>query len=626
MTYWVRSAAAVGFCLAVASMPAGAQTKDASPTSSPPASPSIILKVGTVDVRDLTFPMPGGGALTIGRIGFTGLVRNDARAHAKRIDIEKIALTLASQTLEIPSIVISNADLPAPLLQIMTAGQTTKDLAGFLTATTVERIEIERIVQRDPSVQVEAIHSGFTIDGVKDGIFASVRVAGSTAAAPGAPGVTEKVQVKSGEIRYQQFNFVEMVRMLTGGGSGDAKRVLQRAVIDGFEVITDQAVVKVKRAEMNDIDGRAPTHPLPTDLKVQAGLATLPPEQQKRLITSISEMLRFVRVGRYSLEDISISIPGEGSLTIGAVTLNGFSGRGIERFAITGFDIKIPGAPVRFDRFEIEGIKYGAMLDAALDAAGSGTPPNFGPGRIAQLMPRLSAIRMSGLDAVTPQGPLALGDIKFELDERPDGANTNSSIASLKIDLVNLPANDGRDHLMALGYKQIVANAQARVSWQRQARALIVQPVGVSLDDVGKIELIARLDNVDADAAMADPDHADRVMRKARLGPIEIRISNFGFAERFYADAAKSAGVSPDAIRAGLAAEMRAQATNNLGPLLAPGSADAIATFLQSPGTITARITPTNGQPPLSLGEIETLGPAAMDRVTVTLQATPNPK
>jgi hypothetical protein len=113
------------------------------------------------------------------------------------------------------------------------------------------------------------------------------------------------------------------------------------------------------------------------------------------------------------------------------------------------------------------------------------------------------------------------------------------------------------------------------------------------------------------------------VMRKARLGPVEIRITNFGLAERFYADAAKGAGISPDAIRAGLAAEMRAQAIGAFGPLLAPGSADAIAAFLQSPGTIVARIAPANGQPPLSLGEIETLGPAAMERVTVTLQATP---
>jgi hypothetical protein len=607
-------------------MPAAAQTNDGSPSGASPASPSISLKVGTLDVRDLTFPLPGGGSLTIGRMSFTGLVRNDARARATRIDIEKIALTFASQTLEIPSIVISNADLPARLYQIMTAGQPAKDLAGFLTATTVDRIDIERIVQRDPSVQVEAIHSGFTITGVKDGLFASVRVAGSTATAPGAPGVSEKVQVKSGEIRYQQFNFAEMVRIFTGGGSGEAKRVLQRAVIDGFEVVTDQAVFKVRRAEMNDIDGRAPTHALPTDLKMQAGLAALTPEQQKRLATSIGEMLRFTRVGRYSLEDISVTIPGQGSLAIGAVTLSGFSGRGIDRFAITGFDIKMPGAPVRFDRFEIEGIKYGAMLDVALDAAASGAPPDFAPARMAKLMPRLSAIRLSRLDAETPQGPLAIGDLRFEWDERDDATNASSAINGFKIDLANLDPNDGLDQLMALGYKQIVANAQARVNWTGKAKALVVQTLGLSLGDVGRIEITARLDNVDADKAMANPDDAERILGAARIGPIEIRIANLGFAERFYADAAKSAGISPDAIRAGLAAEMRTQASDNFGPMLAAGSADAIAAFLQSPGTITARITPADGQPPSSVEELQALGPLAMQRFTITLQAAPKPE
>jgi len=623
MTYRVRSAAALGMVLAAASMPAAAQTDRAQPRGAP-SSLNITLKVGTVDVRDLTFPLPEGGTLSIGRIAFTGLVRNDERARADRIDIEKMTLKTGTQTIEIPAIAISGADLPALLFRTITAGGPANNAVEFLTSTRIDRIEIERVIQRDATAQVEAVHNGITIDGVKDGIFASARIAGSTATAPDASGMSDKIQVKSGEVRYQQFNIAEVGRLFTGGGSGGAKPVLQRAVVDGFEVVTGQAVFRVKRAEMNDVDGRGPAQALPMNLKMQAGLAKLDPEQQKRVLTSAGEILRFTRIGRYSLEGIEVSMLGISNLSIGAVTLTGFSSQGIERFAIAGFDLRFPGAPVRFDRFEIEGIKYGPLIEAALDAANSGGPPDFSPARMAQLVPRLAAIRLSKLEAETPQGPVALADLRFELDERDDGTSTSSAISGVKIDLTKLDPNDGPDQLIALGYKQIVATAQARINWERPTKALVVQTLGLALDDVGRVELTARLDNVDADKAYTDPAAADRIMNEARLGPIEIRVANLGFAERFYAEAAKGSGLSPEAMRAGLAAEMRVQALGNFGLMLGPGSADAIATFLQSPGTITARIVPADGQPPPTVGELRTFGPPdVMQRFKVTLTAAP---
>ena len=623
MTVWLRSATALGLALAVAATPAAAQT-DKAQSSGTPSSVSITLKLGTVDVRDLTFALPEGGTLSIGRIAFTGLVRNDDRARADRIDIEKMMLKSGTQTIEIPAIAISGADLPALLFRTITAGEPANNAVEFLTATRIDRIEIERVIQRDATAQVEAVHNGITISGVKDGIFASARIAGSTATAPDVSGMSEKIQAKSGEIRYQQFNFAEVARLFTGGGSGGAKPMLQRAVVDGFEIVTGQAVFRVKRAEMSDVEGRAPAQALPMSLKMQAGMAKLDPEQQKRVLASAGEILRFTRIGRYSLEGIEVSMLGISNLSIGAITLTGFSSQGIERFAISGFDLRFPGAPVRFDRFEIEGIKYGALIDAALDAANSGGPPDFSPARVAQLVPRLAAIRLSKLEAETPQGPVALGDLRFEITERDDGTDTSSAISGATIDLTKLDPNNGPDQLIALGYNQIVANAQARINWQRPTKALVVQTVALALDDVGRVELTARLDNVDADKAYADPAAADRIMNEARLGPIEIRIANLGFAERFYAEAAKGSGLSPEAMRAGLAAEMRAQAVGNFGPMLGPGSADAIATFLQSPGTITARIVPADGQSPPTVGELQAFGPSdVMQRLKVTLTAAP---
>lgn len=623
MGYLGGYAAALAFCIAATSVPAAAQSVDRQPRSQAAASASVSVKVGTLEVRDVTFVTPAGN-WSIGRIAFGGFVRNDTRIRAERIDIEKVVMTLGSRTLDIPSIVITGADLPTPLFRAMTAGEPAKDWAELLASATIDQITIDRIVHRDPSQQLESIYNGFTVSGVKDGSVASARIANSQAT--GAQDPAGRILVRSGEVRYQKFDFVEVVRMFTGGGSGDAKRVLQRAVVDGIEVTTGQAAVRINRVEVTDVDGRGPAQGLPLQqwMPTPSGKPGLDPEQQRQVVAYASDILRFARVGRYSIEGISVAAPGQGNFSIDAITVGGLSMRGIDRIEIAGVDLRVPGAPVRFDRFEVEGISYGALIEAALNAARSGRPPDFSPSQIAQVMPRLSAIRLSRLVAETPQGPVALGELRFELQELNETINANSAVSGLKIDLDRLDPNDGRDQLMALGYRELIADAQVRVNWARNSRAVVVETVGLSLTQVGKIEIAARLENVDIDKALTDPIAAERVMGEARLGPIQIRLANYGLAERFYADAAKSAGLSPDAIRAGLAAEMRAQAIGNFGPLLAGRSADAISEFLQSPHTITARVEPAAGQPPLTVAEMQSLGPAElMQRLTITLEAVP---
>lgn len=620
MGHLVRSAAIAGLYVAAGLVQAAAQTIP----GSPPAA-SVSVKVGTVALRDLSFDAPGHGRWSIDRITFTGLVREGTRVRADRIRIDTAVVTLGSRTMQIPSIVIVGADLPAPLVPFLTGSGPAGDLAALLSSATIDRIAIEQVVQRDPSAQIEISYNNLVLRGLKDGHVASLRIGETIATMPSAPGMSDRVRLRMGEIRYQQFNMAEMARMITGTGSGDAKRILQRAVVDGIDITTDKGTARINRVLIADVDGRAPAQPLPADLNVQAAPgAALTAEQQKQAAAFAGEILRYARIGRYSIEGISVSAPGQGRFSLGAVTVAGLSGRGIERIEVRGFDFRMPGAAASFERFDLEGINYGALIDAALEAAGSGGKFDPSPVRIAQIMPRLSALRLSRLALDTPQGPVALGDLRFDLEELSEATNVSYAVRGLKIDLRRLTANDGRDKLIALGYGELVASMQARVSWQRKERALVVETVGLLLEQVARLDIAARLDNVDIDKALADPNAAQRVMGEALFGLIQIRLADLGLAERFYADAAKSAGVSPDTIRAGLAAEIRSQAIGNFGPLLAGRSADALAEFLRSPGMITARIAPAAGQPPLSVAEIQGRAPPElMQRLTITLEAGP---
>jgi hypothetical protein len=147
--------------------------------------------------------------------------------------------------------------------------------------------------------------------------------------------------------------------------------------------------------------------------------------------------------------------------------------------------------------------------------------------------------------------------------------------------------------------------------------------MGLAIDNVGRLDVKLRLNNVDFAKMIAAPDNAEQLLNEAQLGPIEMQIVDLGLAERFFAQAAKESGVSPDAVRAGLAAEMRVRA-QQFGPALDQKSADAIAAFVQAPGTLRGRIVTADGQPPISLGDIQGLGPPVlMQRLRVTLEAAP---
>ena len=95
--------------------PAAGQTPATARTSS---RPSVNIKIATVTVRDLAFEVPGQGRWTIGSVSFTGLVRNAARVRADRIEIDNVVVASGAWTIEIPSIVMSGADLPEALIPV----------------------------------------------------------------------------------------------------------------------------------------------------------------------------------------------------------------------------------------------------------------------------------------------------------------------------------------------------------------------------------------------------------------------------------------------------------------------------------------------------------------------------
>lgn len=615
---------------AIATNPSVAQPASPPAALSSPAAastaktPPIDLKTRTIVVRDVSFGGLHETRISIGRIVFAGVNRSDQSVHVEHIDMEKISATFAAETIDIPSLAITSAELPPPLFDALVEGKAGVNWAELMGRMTIGRISIDRIALSQSLLGMHAVYAGLRIDGIKDGIVETARFGEMTATMHSLTKPTMEIGFHAKQLRYQQLDIAESLRYLTGGSGGKPKRLLQSAVADDIDVTGPAVTVHFDRIAVSAVDGRAPKHPFPNVAGFKPGTDPLSvdPKLRQQLIGSLEDVLRTTRIGRYSIEGIKIT-SATGKVSIGSIALTGLSGHGLDRFEITGLDVSVPQGSVDLDRFEFDGLDYSAMIDAALEAARTGGKPDLSPQELAKLRPHLSGLHLSKLKVDMPVAPMSLDDLQMKTSATAGNETGEISITGLKFDPTQAPPSPERDRLIALGYDKLTIDADVRGRSRTQDRTL-VEDGDVSVDHAGRIHLTARLANIDIDKAMADPVAAETLIDAAQLESVELHIVDLGLAERLYAEAAKKAGVTVDAIRAKFAETYRAQAIAQFGPMLTGDSADELAKFLRSPGTLTAKLTVAAGHPPLSIGEIKrSPPPLLMQQLRLSLQASP---
>jgi len=521
-----------------------------------------------------------------------------------------------------PTLTVTGFQGSADLFRALTeGGNAERDWIDLLQKAVATQINVERIVDHNPALSFDSTFRDIAISNVKDGFIGSARLGGmdgqGKGPAPGSP-----TAIKIGELRYQGINLSETLRLFAGGGSGDAKRLLERVTMEGMQVTTPDGNFRFDRVEMAGFNARAPSQTLEAADRaaMQSGEAFQDPARRQKLARFIAELVRSIRVDRYSLEGFSVTIP-QGIFSIKAFTFSGLSGRGLDLFEVRNVDVPTPGGPARLGRFALEKLTYGALVDAVFDAMASGKEPDFDPAKLIEIAPRLAAIRFSTVDLPTPEGVVSLASFDLELDDRPGKIPERiaTAIKQLRMQINQASADEGRKQLLALGYTEFVADAQAQLRWLPNDKAVVVDSTNFVVDKVGRLDISARLGNVDLTSVVYDPKAF--TPDNARIESLELRLRNLGIAERFYGLTAKSAGISQEAVREGLAAELRARANAMFGAALTPGSADMLAKFLRQPGTITVRAVPKAGKS-LTIGEASELEPPQiLERLAITVEA-----
>ncbi|BAT60929.1 hypothetical protein GJW-30_1_03479 [Variibacter gotjawalensis] len=594
-------AAALALTVLVGAMaPAGAQ-------------PQINIQTGATDFRDVTLGSPATGTVTIGRIALTGFTTQGDNARASRAELQNIVITIGTSRTEVPSIVMTDVSAPASLFQALTKGNAVPNLPDLLRATTIADIQIASAKLRDPGSKSEAEYSDFSLKSLANGIAQSARLARSVSQAVAPTG--EAVTTTMGETVYGKTDIAELVRFVTGGGSGEAKSLVDRMTIASFTVKMPQVEIDFGKVEIAGVYGRAPATAMPI-AEIQALTGAMPggtgPQGQK-LAAYYREVLQTFRVERYAF--IGAKVKSDlGVAELGTIAMENFSGQSLGRFSIAGAGVALPTGPIRLGEFEIKGFNWKKLLDFGLEIASTGKEPDVTPDQIMALIPSLDALRFANLTAGTPFGPMSLGEMRIEVPAGPRGTPEQLawSIKALKADVSKLPPDVPlADEIKALGYSELTANADVKVRYIAAEKAAVIEVPKFEISDVGAIDLSARVTNI-------GPGGVDD-LDEAPVEQLTLGITDGGLGNRVFRAFASGAGISPEAMRAAAAIELKNQATALFGPALTPGSAQAVEEFIKSGERLVLTIKPKPGAAPVKLGEISEPTPEVVSRITVTI-------
>ena len=520
----------------------------------PSIAPSV--QVRTLEVRDITLGSPDTATVEIGRITFRGFARGAASVRAETVEFEAVIAKFGARKLEIPEIRISGFEVPAALFQALSeGGGADLDWPALLLKSSAADLVIDTArdsFEKSPLVTVT--YAGLALKNFRNGLLESAKL-DRTSGQTNDQNSADQLTFNIGAIGYHGVDIAELVRFVSGGGSGGAKPLIERSVANEIEVTFNEGRLAIKKIELIGFDGRAPTTSFARQ-QVPAG----PPQ---------------------------IVLPG--------VTPE----RAIERSY------------------------YGGLVDLALDAAVAGSLFDLAPDKLGGATPRTGLVRLTGLVVDTPIGPVSLGDMRVGVDnpDVPVPGLVSFAFDRARVDLSRLEPNQGGDKLKAYGYDELAADLLIQIRLSAGERALVVENSALLIDRVGRLDLGIRLGNFDVNAAANDAEIAEREIQKAHIEHVSLRLTNLGFAERFFSEIGRNLKPSPESPRAQLAVELRRQAVELFGKLLAPGAAEAIEAFVRSPGRIAARAELRPGQPPLTVSQIQALGPAELaERVVIKVE------
>lgn len=449
----------------------------------------------------------------------------------------------------------------------------------------------------------EFVYSGLTMDGLKDGKIASMKVDGFQFKFNEPASAAKPMTGNLANLAASDIDVGAMAAIFDAHAANDDReyRIYRQITAGPYIITSPQGInVRIDVMSMEDI-GFRPSHVrLPALLAMMppAGAAPPTPAQTREMLDGLATLYEGIRVGNAEMHGLSIETP-KGPLKLSSMRFNFEHGK-IGELAFEGFDARPPKGPIKVGRFALTSLDITGLMRTS--AQFSARKPSAE--QALALLPLIEGAEVKDLSARYKDTgkPINIGVLSL---------NWGQFVGPIpsKVHLVAkmsapLGATDlGQQMLVAAGIDTMTIDTDLGAAWTEASRSFALEPVKFEIGGLAKATARISLDNVPREAFSADPVQAIGAAAQIEAGTIELTLRDLGGVDLAVARFARAQDVGRDDARRAILDGIKAQgetsgSTNpDADALLA-----AISRFVETPGqTLVIKLTPRAKAPALQL-------------------------
>jgi hypothetical protein len=312
------------------------------------------------------------------------------------------------------------------------------------------------------------------------------------------------------------------------------------------------------------------------------------PAQARDMLELVASMYEGIRLGRFEMKGMSMNVPPDGAVRVGAFRLSNLENGRLGEFAIEGLEAK---EAVRVGRFALKGLDVASLM--RMSAQFSMQPPE--PGQLIALLALLEGTEIKDVVAPYKTGGTVNVDVisaswgKF-IGTIPSAARLTAKITG-PIDMTD---PELFQMLASAGLTSATVSLDIGAGWNEPTRTFTVEPVELAVADLLSTTMKITAQNVTREVFSGDPLRMTLATTFIEAGPIEFTFTDAGALDLNLAQMSRSQGVSREQARRLIvdAAQQIAQGLAQTNPE-ALAVATAVADFVSAPRrTLVVKLTP----------------------------------
>lgn len=590
-------------------------------------------------LRDLAFG-DGSRHVSIGAVK-TSLWSAAFAQSAESFTLENVKFAWGSSTYEAKRLTFDGASVArSDIENLFSSG--TEPFADRLARIRVRQVTAPELkVTQTLGAQTQtSLYRNISVNDVVDGKIASMTAETAAIEATGQKGPT---LISYGRSAVSDLDLAAFARLYE---TKDATAPLTK-IYGAFSIETIDAAsregdggVQIARLSGRDLMARPTADSWSGTLGLIRDLSekeTTTPEDQTRLLQGAADLLGAFDAGFVEAAGVAFKGGGadnKGTGTIARIAYTGANGAQPAETRLEGIELADAESRVKVGAVSLTGFSVAPTLEG-LKAFGSKPLTDLDHADMRRLIPTLGTLRITGLDVdATSNGgdgqkpertQMSVESVEVTADRPLNGIPTNIRIEHRNAALA-LPASSSDEfirQLIALGYRTFNSSMTLAATWNEASNEIDLQEVSLQGQDMGSLRLTGLIGNAGPDLFSPDEATASAALIGAKAKAASLTVENRGLVERYFAQSAKEAGTTPEALQAMYSGATPLVLSSMIGNSeQARILGQAIARFIQKPGRLTVDAQPKN---PSGFGLMDVMltsdPKALLDKLTIAARA-----